>query len=311
MHPVLLSFHGLTISSFGFFLVIAALTGVVVFWRLGSVYDIDEERRLDISLLAFLGGLFGARAYFVLGNLSRFNSILQVIALNRFPGMSFIGGFLAGGAIVYLLCRYFKLNFFQVADFALVGVFGGLIAGSFGCLLSSCQYGYPSTWPVAVSQAGLIGNRFPIQLLLVIAFFLSFRYLWKMALRFHFTGKVASSGLVVLGLIKYLTSFLRADASPVFFGHSAEQLFSLSCITLGTWLYYHLGKRKVVTDLRVAARAFTSPKHRRMVLLKIRRACYNLRINWRLRLVNLYKQPIGRSRSFLKGLNVKFNSPKF
>lgn len=309
MLPVLFTIGSLTISSFGLFLILGFIFAVIVFWRLGAIYDIDEERRLDLSLITFFLSLIGARIYFVLSNLSVFDSLSKVLSINHYPGLNFWGGFFTGSLVLYLLCHYFKLKFYQIADFFIVGLFAGLIFGSFGCLLSSCQYGVVSP-NFGVVQEGLIGNRFPIQAVMVMLYLLSFFYLWKVGLRFHFTGKVISVGLVLLGIIKFFTAFFRADQPHLFAFITEEQLFALLLLITGIIVYYQQSRKKFLVDIRSFVKFFKSRRRRQLVLSRIYDSWYNLLIRLR-RVTKMRPQNLVlRLRTRLKGLNVKFNSPK-
>ncbi len=300
MHPVLLSVGTFSLSSFGLLLSLGFFLSVFVIWRLARVYEVNEELIIDLCLLTFFASLIGARLFFVLLNLDKYNSLTKIILLNRYPGLSFWGGIIPGVIVVYLLCRKFKLAFWEVADFVMVGLFGGLIFGSFGCLLSSCQYGLPYTGLFSVPQAGLIGSRFPIQFISAVLFGIGFWYLWKVSLRFHFAGKIASLGLIVLGLIKLLTSFLRGDGIVIFKVISVEQILSLVILGYGIWVYYKQSKRSPRKDLSLVIIFLQSSKRRRLVLLNLKKSWYNLKVNFKFKFKN-----------YLKSINVKHKPPQF
>src|SRR3989338_8938243 len=105
---------------FFFFLVAALFAASFVIWRLTKVYDFDGEQVIDIILLTFFGALIFARIYFIVTHPSLFeeNGFLKMILINRYPGLSFWGGFIGGMISLIFVVRNFKLNFWQIADFA-------------------------------------------------------------------------------------------------------------------------------------------------------------------------------------------------
>lgn len=311
MHPILISLGNFTISSFGFFLSVAFLAGLFVIWRLSRVYDIDEEKTLDISLLTFFGGLIGARILFILENLSIFDSLSKMILINRFPGLSFWGGIIGGGSVLYFLSRRFRIPSLQMADFISVGVLVGLIFGSFGCLLGSCHPGLPSNLFLAIPQVGLIGSRFPLQVLEVLVYLYLFLNLWKICLRFHWSGKVVSETLIYLGLILFLSEFLRGDRLSYFLGISFNRIFSTLAILSGTYLFYSKSGRSVGMDLRLLIRVLSNPSERKRWVETLKKSWYNLRVNWRSNTIRIYKIGSLRFKRILRSSNVKLKPPEF
>ena len=120
MLPVLFSLNKVSLSSFGVFTTLGFLVGVFLVWRLSRAWDLDEERILDLTLLTFLGGLFGARLYFVLEHLSVFAlNFLRIILINKYPGFSFWGAILGGWLTLFYLCRSKKMDFWLISDIAI------------------------------------------------------------------------------------------------------------------------------------------------------------------------------------------------
>src|SRR3989338_804880 len=97
MYPVLLSFGSFSVSSFGVLIVLGYLFAIFLVWRLSRAWDLDEEKILDLALLTFLGGMIGARVYFVLEHWDLFApSVAKIILFYQLPGFSFWGGLLGG-----------------------------------------------------------------------------------------------------------------------------------------------------------------------------------------------------------------------
>lgn len=304
MLPVILSVGSFSLTSFGLFLFVSIFAGIFFTWRVGRVFDLREEKLLDLSLVTIICSLLGARIYFFLFHLNQFDSILKFLLILKYPGLSFWGGLIGGLSAFLISCRIFKLPFWVTADFAAVGLLIGLSVGDLGCLLSSCGSGINSSLFLAVHQIGLIGKRFPIQALESIAFLVSFLNIFPQALKFHFSGKIASTCLIIIGLIKFLSEFLIGDPQKFLPYLSLGHFFSLLLIILGIRVYYAESKRKLLIDLIAWGHFFSDSKFRNRVVQNLSRRWYNLTIAWKLTLSK-------KSQRLLKKINVKPTPPKF
>lgn len=305
MHPVILSIGSLSISSFGLFLMLGFLTAAFVCWRLAKTYDLSEEKILDLVILTFLGGLLGARIYFVVTHWSLFQDLGRAILLNRYPGLSFWGGLVGGALALKFFTSRTKLNFWQVADFGAVGLILGLALGDLGCFFGGCGYGVSSNLIIATSVVGLVGKRFPISVFESLALLFLFFYFYRQVVRFHFGGKIVSLTLMFLGVIKLITEFFRGDSQslPYFSGISFGHIFSLALFGFGVVIFYRRSKRNYKNDLKAAEEVFTSAKRRETVLSKIGKNWYNHKVGLKVQI-----KKIGALR---RKLNVKPTPAKF
>lgn len=306
----MISLGSLSLSSFGFFLTLGFLVGLFIVWRLSRVYDIDEEKTLDATLMSFFGGLIGARALFTVFNLNTLNSLAKVVEINRFPGLMLLGGLIAAPLVLWLLCQRLKLSFFQMADLLIVGFLAALVFGSVGCLLSSCHPGVVWHGPLGVEQAGLLERRLPIQLLETLAFGTSFLYLYAKALRWHFPGKILGLGLILFGLISFTLDYGRSDSLLLFNLVSLTKFYSLVSFLLGWVVIYKQGKRDVFLDLGNLTDLLTNSKKRQITLLSFKKNWYTTRVNLRTDALRFYRASFHLGKSLLRGINVRIKGPK-
>lgn len=304
MLPVIFKIGSQPVSSFGLFLLLAFLTAAYVIWRLIKVYEIDEEKTIDLVLLTFFGGIIFARIYFILFHINDFLSLDKIFLINRYPGLSFWGAILGGLLTLRFFCRRMKLNFYQVADIGIIGLFASLVVASAGCLLGSCQYGQVSDWPIAITQIGIVGKRFPLQIVEATIFLVSYLYLWRSSLKFHFNGQIFSFGLIILGSVKFLLEFFRGDIQIVFNYFSLGSIWSLLLVVLGVKIYYSQTKRSFKSDLVFFLSFFYRGTTRRYIFTKFRKSWYNLKIDLRFLVITLLKK-------LTKKLNIRANPDKF
>ncbi len=278
MLPVLFSFGPLSVSSFGFFLALAFLFATFLVWRIARAWDLDEEKILDLVLLTFFGGLIGARIFFVSLNIEFFSTDLtKAILITKYPGLSFWGGLLGGWLALSFFVARFKLDFRQIADLAAVGFLGGIIFGDIGCFLGGCDVGSQSNLFFAVPVVGVIGKRFPVQILEALALTLVLVKIWPVATHFHFSGKVVSLTLIWLGIVKFITEFFRSV-------HQGGYFLSIVLVVLGIFIFYRTSKKSLRGDLTGVFYSikslFTSGESRILLLDRLSKSWYNHRMFW-------------------------------
>lgn len=307
MHPVLISIGSLSISSFGFLLMLGFISATFVAWRLAKTYDLNEEKVLDLVILTFLGGLLGARIYFVATHWDIFGDFGKAILLNRYPGLSFWGGLLGGVLALKLFISRTKLNFWQVADFTGVGLMLGLVFGDMGCFLGGCGYGINSNLPIATSVVGLVGKRFPVSAVESFLLLLAFFYLWRQAVRFHFGGKIISLSLIILALVKFSMEYFRGDsqAIPYIAGFYWGQLWAGLLLVSGAVVFYHRSKRSFKGDMKGILYIVTSSRKRELTLSKLSKSWYNHKVGLRLRLKTVFSKLHSLPKTARRKLNVK------
>lgn len=295
-----LSIGNLTVSSFGVFLAAGFLLGIFLVWRLCRAWDLDEERSLDLILLTVIGALIGARVYFIIGHLQLFlASPLNLILINKVPGFSFWGGILGGWLTMYFFAKRSRMDFWLVSDIAAAGVLGGLILSNIGCFFGGCNVGTPTSAFFAVTMVGSLGKRWPIQAIEGLLLSISLVKIWSQATHFHQRGKIASLGLVLVGVIKLMLEPLREDHS--------ETVFAGICIFLGVIVYYKITKQNPITHLKSFGKflvKFVTDSELRTEVGKgavqtLYKNWYNQKtaLGWKLR----------NFKKYLKRLNVKFS----
>lgn len=304
MAPILLKIGQQPVSSFGLFLLIAFLVASYTIWRLIRVYELDEEKTIDLILLTIFSSLIFARIYFVIFHLPEFNTWDKILFINKYPGISFWGALMGGFIALKLISYRMKVNFWQISDIGIIGLFAGLVVGSFGCLLGSCQYGQTSNLPFAVSQIGLIGKRFPLQVIEGFLFFLSYIYLWRASLKFHKNGQILAKGLLILSLIKLFLEPLRGDQQKIIFNLSLGYVWSVLLLIFALKLYYVQSKKSFREDLNFFLSIFYKSNKRRLLFTKIYKDLYNFKINFKFQVIKFKK-------NLTKKFNVKSTPPQF
>lgn len=292
MLPVIFNLAGVPISSFGVFLTLSLIAALFTAWRLARAYDLAEEQVVNLTLLSFIGGVVGARVYAVVTNPAVFNSLDKILAINKFPGLSFWGGLIGGVLVFSYLTTRSKFSFWQLLDFAACSLLIGMVVGGVGCWFGGCAYGVPSNLIIAAEVVGQVGRRLPISLIESLILLAIFWRLWGETIRFHFNGKIASLFLMAVGGVKLLTENLHADPKITLLGTwlSLGHIFALSMLVLGVVVFYVRSKRELLADLRFVWMLVVQPERRSLVLLNLKKSWYNQTVNWKIKLVRLQRK---------------------
>src|SRR5579862_3529777 len=179
MKPVLFQIGPFPVSSFGVFLLVAFVAGILLLRTRTSRWGWDGGEILDLSLYSIIGGVIGARIGYVLVNIRDFAADwARVFTIWRDAGLAYYGA-LAGGALVaWLYSRRRGWSLGWIADAAAPSLALGYAIAMIGTLLYGLNYGRPSNAPWAVTLFGQA--RHPTQLYLMAAALVIFAVLmWR------------------------------------------------------------------------------------------------------------------------------------
>ena len=116
--------------------------------------EYKEEKLADtiyeLAFLALLGGIIGARLYYVFLGLPYFlNNPIEIIMVNH-GGLSVHGGLLGGIIAGFIYLKKNKLSFLKYADLYALGLPIGQAIGRWGNFFNSEAFGLPTNLPWGV-----------------------------------------------------------------------------------------------------------------------------------------------------------------
>ena len=263
MRQILFRVPGLNLPVFGFglMLCLALLASTqVAAWR-ARREKLDPELIYDLSLWVLIGGLVGARAFYVIQYWGvRVQSLLDVFRIWE-GGIVFYGSVVgaASGFFLYRLLRPFPIG--PVLDAIAPAVALGIALGRIGCFLNGCCFGdecNPHTFPWAVTFPKGSGPWFdqlrhaqigedalrsmpvhPTQLYAALdglVLFLLLNAYYPLRRR---DGEVMALLMVTYPVTRFLIERLRDDEGAVVAGLTISQTISLGLFAAGlaTWAY--------------------------------------------------------------------------
>ncbi|MDH7598049.1 MAG: prolipoprotein diacylglyceryl transferase [Sedimentisphaerales bacterium] len=153
MHPELLRIPlagGLSIKSYGTFMVIGFLAAVWVLRRLAKREGLDPNLINSVALYALIAGIAGARLFYVIHYWQDFrDDWLEVFRIWR-GGLEFLGGVLLALLVLLICVRRWRLPAARLLDICAIGLMVGLVFGRIGCFLNGCCFGRPTDLPWGV-----------------------------------------------------------------------------------------------------------------------------------------------------------------
>lgn len=156
MYPILLRTNNITIYSFGLFVILGILIGVIILYVLARKLDlkISNGKFFDYTIYVLFAGMIGARLFYIIFHITNFkNNFLQIIT--SWPaGLSFYGGLISGLFVMILLLRKNK-DILKWLDIGLISTMYGLAIGMFGCFLNGSYYGKPMNLSFGVTYTKL------------------------------------------------------------------------------------------------------------------------------------------------------------
>lgn len=146
MHPELFTLPGgIKIQTYGFFLMVGFLSGVWLAMRRASRVRANPDVVLDLSFVALLAGVAGARLFYVIHYWkTQFanapNKLLAIVDI-REGGLEFLGGLLAAAIAVVIFMRRKRHPIRMYLDILAPSAMWGAAFGRIGCFFNGCCFG--------------------------------------------------------------------------------------------------------------------------------------------------------------------------
>jgi phosphatidylglycerol---prolipoprotein diacylglyceryl transferase len=212
LHRMLFHIGGFTVYSYGVMLALGFIAaGVAARQRFVQQYK-NPEVILDLVLAAVVGGIVGARIFYVIGHWSEFSGRLGDIFQLNMEGLVFYGGMLLGLTLAIVVGYLRKVRFWSIMDLAGLCVPVALAIGRIGCLLNGCCYGKVTSLPWGITypvSSGIVGARHPTQIYELILDLALFGLLWWKKDDFARDGTIFWLFVMGYGFIRFTVEFFR------------------------------------------------------------------------------------------------------
>ena len=250
---------GEAITSFGVFMLFSFLTGGYIIRAEMRRVGQDADKAWDLVFMGVVGGIVGAKGYYILLNYPRLVTDPVGLSFAR-GGLVWYGGFLLATALVVWEIRRQKLPLPQTADLIAPALALAYGVGRIGCFLVGDDWGLPTSSvlgvrfprgtpatsvanieqlfgttvdPALIEQYGQIVPVHPTQLYEVVLTTVIFLFLWQIRRHAHMPGWIFMLWLALAGGERFLVEFLRAKDDRFFGVLTLAQLISLAIVVVG------------------------------------------------------------------------------
>lgn len=250
---------GEPITSFGVLMLLSFLTGAFVLRARMAEEGEDPDRAWDIVFAGVLGGIIGAKVYYLFLHFPQLLENPRAMIFSR-GGLVWYGGFLGGAGAIVWQVRRMKLPLGQMMDFTAPAVALAYAVGRVGCFLVGDDYGRPTdSWvgiafpegapptrvdileqqfgitvdPALIEKYGQFVPVHPTQLYEVGLSTMIFLFLWRIRKHDHRKGWLFLVWMTLAGVERFFIEFFRAKDDRYFGIFTMAQVTSTLLITVG------------------------------------------------------------------------------
>lgn len=257
INPVLLEIGPFQIRYYGLFY---ALGFTIAYFMISYLakrkqLNITKDDIADLIVYEIIGIVLGARIVYVLfyNLIFYLQSPLEIFALWH-GGLSFHGGLVGAISAAFLFCKKKKIEFYDLADIAVMPVALALALGRIGNFINGELAGRITniSWCIDYSKNKFVENlpsecRHPSQIYASIKNFAIFAVLWIIKDKKLPKGFMFWSFVTLYGLFRTIVEFFRAPDEQIGFifnYFTMGQLLSFPLFLLGAYMLFRLNKNK-------------------------------------------------------------------
>jgi phosphatidylglycerol:prolipoprotein diacylglycerol transferase len=221
MFPELFRIFGFPINTYGVFLALAFLGGILVATRLAHRDGLPRERIYDLCLWMLLASLVGSKILMFFTEPDYREHPAQLFSLDFLrSGGVFYGGLIGALLTAYVLMRRYGLPWWKTADACAPGIALGNVLGRLGCFSAGCCWGEPTNlpWGMRFTQLGhevtgvpIDARLHPTQLYESFAMLIVFFFLIWLHRRKKFSGQVILAYVAIYAAVRFVIEFVRDD----------------------------------------------------------------------------------------------------
>ena len=249
MFPVLFEFGNFELRSYGILVALSFFIGLWLSTKEAERTRIDPQLIQEFALYALLGGILGARIYFILFSEPAYflRNPWEILAVWH-GGIGVIGSLLGGFLVGVWYCHRKRISLLKFADTLAPGIALGQTVGQFACLLNGDSYGRPTDLPWAItytdprSLAPLNITLHPIEIYEMVAYFSVFLLVWNTRRKFRADGFAFLGYLGAYGAARFVMELFRGHPAIFAWGIPAAQVFSVALILASSMSFVMLRK---------------------------------------------------------------------
>lgn len=151
------AFHlgSLPVYWYGILIALGFILAILYVSRRAKEFGVDADRMLDVVLGGAIGGIVGARAYYVLLQWDYYGQNLDQIFNTRSGGMAIYGGLIGGVLVGMLMCKLRKVKMLPALDLVAGGFLIGQCIGRWGNFINVEAFGGNTSLPWGMASPNI------------------------------------------------------------------------------------------------------------------------------------------------------------
>lgn len=236
------SIFGIDVMWYGTLIGIGFILAIMISYYRASKFNIDPDFILTLTIWIIPCALIGARAYYVLFNWERYAGDFSAIINVRAGGLAVHGGLILCFIVGYMLCKYYKEKFLDVADLVAPVIALAQSIGRWGNFFNEEAHGYATNLPWAQIIDGV--GYHPTFLYESIWCFILFIFLmWFSNNKRAFSGQIICLYAILYSVERFFVESFRTDSLMIGPLRQA-QVISIVIIIVCVALYIFLKKKQ-------------------------------------------------------------------
>lgn len=139
--PTAFTIFGIDIQWYGIIITFGLVLAMLYVMPKMKRFGLDAEKALDAIIGGVLGGIVGARAYYVAFNWESYKGDLMAIINTRNGGLAIYGGIIGSVAVGLIICKVQKIKFLPMLDITALGFLIGQGIGRWGNFVNQEAFG--------------------------------------------------------------------------------------------------------------------------------------------------------------------------
>lgn len=146
----------ITIKFYGVIIAFGFLLAVLFGGRMAYKWKMSIDKMLDVLIYGTIGGILGARLYFVAFQWEYYSQNLSEIFSVWEGGLAIYGGLIGGIIAAFITCKFNKLNFYNLLDLAGMSFLIGQGIGRWGNFTNQEAFGSNTKMPWGMTSEKVV-----------------------------------------------------------------------------------------------------------------------------------------------------------
>ncbi len=207
-----ISIFGFDIAWYAILMAVGFMLGALYAFSRMKEFGINPDRAIDAIIVGMIGGVVGARLYYVAFQWDLYKDDLMSIFKTWEGGMAFYGSVIGGLGLGLIACRLRKVKILPMVDLTMMGFLIGQSIGRWGNFINVEAYGYETDSLFAMGGTGISGTVHPCFLYESVWCIVGFVLLHLYSKKRKFDGEITLMYAMWYGVGRAIIEGLRTDS---------------------------------------------------------------------------------------------------